>query len=441
MGASIRRVWIVAPHFPPSNLASVHRARLLANHLAEQGWEARVLAAAPAFYEERPDPDLVRLVDPSVRVMHVGALPQRWTRPFGLGDLGIRAWWPMLRVLRAAAARGEVDVLHITIPPNYPALLGRALWSSHRVPYCVDYIDPWVPESDLGARPFSKLGVSLALARALEPLAVARASGLAGITPGYFEGVLRRNPRLRGTPTLACQYGASRRDAEAAAASDVRPRRLVRDDPAAQIVYAGALLPKARAPMRALLRALARHNAAARRPLRLVLLGTGCATDDPAGFQAAPLAREEGAAEWVREYPERHPYLEVLATLAAADGIAVVGSTEPHYSPSKLFQAVLARRPVFALLHEQSEAAALLRESGAGIAVTFGSEPDLGALSARIEDALRDWPPAAAPEPRGETFAAHDAAEVARRFAAFYEQMIAHAKTKPTRRPRSLHER
>ncbi len=422
-----RRAWIVAPHFPPSNLASVHRARLIANHLAESDWEAHVLTAAPEFYEERPDPDLVRLVDPSVRVESTGAFPQRWTRPLGFGDLGLRAWWPMLRALRRAAAQARVDVLHLTIPPNYPALLGRALWRSHRVPYLVDYIDPWVPESDLGAWPFSKLGFSLKLARLLEPVAVAHASGLAGITPGYYEGVLRRNPRLSGVPTLACQYGASRRDAELAAESGIRPQHLERNCPAAQVVYAGALLPKAHTPMRAFLRALARHNAGMGRPIRLVCLGTGRSPDDPRGFQVKPLADAEGASQWVREHPERHPYLEVLATLAAADGIAVIGSTEPHYSPSKIFQSLLARRPVLALLHESSEAAALLRRSDAGAVVAFGGEPEIGALSSKIEAALQNWPAADIPSVRWETFERYDAAAIARRFAVFYDEVIAFA--------------
>ncbi|MCC7519987.1 MAG: hypothetical protein IT578_12485 [Verrucomicrobiae bacterium] len=430
MDSSIRRVWIVAPHFPPSNLASVHRARLLANHLGEHGWEAHVLAARPEFYEERPDPDLLRLVDPSVRVEHVGALASRWTRPFGVGDLGLRAWLPMLCALRRAAALGTMDVLHLTLPPNYPALLGRALWRTHRVPYVVDYIDPWVPESDLGARPLSKLGLSLALARRLEPSAVARASGLAGITPGYYEGVLRRNPHLAGVPTLACQYGGSARDAELAAASGIHPRRLETGSAVAQAVYAGALLPKAHIPMRALLRALRRHNSGGGRPIRLVCLGTGRSPDDPAGFQVTPLAREEGVAEWVREFPERHPYLEVLATLAAADGIVVIGSTEPHYSPSKVFQAALAQRPVFALLHTASEAAGLLKESGAGVALTFDSEPETGTLAERATKALQGWPPPTPPRVQWKVFAPHDASEVARRFAEFYERVLVYAGTK-----------
>ncbi len=424
-----RRVLLIAPHFPPSNLASVHRARLLANHLGACGWEPRVLAVQPAYYEERLDPDLERLVDPSVQILRVRAIPQGWTRPLGLGDVGIRGWPFLARTLDRLARERQIDLLHIPIPSNYPALLGRWLWERHRVPYVIDYIDPWVPESDLGARFPSKAWVSFPLARLLEPVPVRRAAGLAGITEGYFAGVLRRNPALRGVPTLAFQYGASRLDHEAAKKDGTPPRRLDRDGACAQAVYAGALLPKAVEPMRCLLRAIARANAVPgrTRPLRLVCLGTGRSPDDPQGFQVLPLARSVGAEAWVREHPERHPYLEVLATLAAADGIVVVGSTESHYSPSKIFQAVLSRRPLLALLHRKSEAAALLRESGAGRAVVFDSEPDREQLTRECEQALDNWPPAVPPPVKWEVFDRHDAAANARRVACFYEEALEHS--------------
>ena len=61
-----RRVVIVAPHFPPSNLAGVHRSRLFAAHLAEFGYEPIVLSVVPKIYEEPLDRELERLVAPKV---------------------------------------------------------------------------------------------------------------------------------------------------------------------------------------------------------------------------------------------------------------------------------------------------------------------------------------------------------------------------------------
>ena len=118
-----------------------------------------------------------------------------------------------------------------------------------------------------------------------------------------------------------------------------------------QLIYAGAFLPKAGEPMKAFLRALKQVNETpGQKPLfQFNCLGTGSSPTDSHGFQVMPIARELGVEKWVREFPERRPYLEVLAALARADGIVVVGSTEPHYSPSKIFQALGAEKPLLAL--------------------------------------------------------------------------------------------
>src|SRR5207248_920768 len=85
-----RRVIIVAPHFPPSNLASVHRSRLLAHHLREFGWEPIIVTVAPGYYEEDLDWELTKLLSSDLRVERVSALP---TRPIRfVGDVGIRGF-------------------------------------------------------------------------------------------------------------------------------------------------------------------------------------------------------------------------------------------------------------------------------------------------------------------------------------------------------------
>ena len=101
-----RRVALVSSHFAPSNLVGGHRARLWSRYLPEFGWEPIVVTGDPARYEERPDPDLERLVAPGLEVVHAPTLP---TRPIRLvGDVGVRAFWGCYRALaeaRAPAAR------------------------------------------------------------------------------------------------------------------------------------------------------------------------------------------------------------------------------------------------------------------------------------------------------------------------------------------------
>ncbi len=419
----LKHVWLVAAHFPPSNLASVHRARLFANCLIHEGWDVTVLTVNPQFYEERLDPDLEKLVHPAVRVVRVGAIPAGWTRPFGLGDIGIRAFLSMREALNEAITKGKVDLVHITIPSNYQALLGAALSRTSRVPYIIDYIDPWVLERN-DIYPFlSKESMSLELARILEPIAVQHASGILGITESYYAGAVSRNPHLRHIPKRALQYGMSEWDFEQAALNPVHPRRLDPRGRSPQLVYAGAFLPKAVLPMRGLLKGMAKVNRAERKddPVRLLCLGTGVSAKG--GEQVRQIAEDVGAGEWLTEFPERHDYLEILATLKAADGIVIVGSTEPHYSPSKLFQAVLARRPVLALLHEKSEAAQIMTQTNAGVAVLFDAHPNENHLSRQCSRVLQHWP-SSSPEVRWEAFRPYLAESIAHELASFYDEVL-----------------
>jgi hypothetical protein len=81
----------------------------------------------------------------------------------------------------------------------------------------------------------------------------------------------------------------------------------------------------------------------------------------------------------------------VLNELEAADAVFILGSTEPHYTPSKVYQGVLSGKPILAILHEQSTAVNVLRASNAGIVVTMNGEEDLDTLSARFLEGLQEF--------------------------------------------------
>ncbi len=134
-------------HFPPSNLVGAQRARLWSRYLPQFGWEPTVITGNPAHYEERPDPDLERLVAPGLRVVHAWTLP---TRPIRIvGDIGLRSFYGCYRALAAMARRREIDFVLVTIPSNYLALVGGFIQRRYGVPFGIDYQDPWVtPGSD-----------------------------------------------------------------------------------------------------------------------------------------------------------------------------------------------------------------------------------------------------------------------------------------------------
>jgi hypothetical protein len=421
-----RTVAIVAPHFPPSNLAGVHRARLLSQHLHEFGWRPIIVTTHWRHYEETLDWDLVSLVDPSLEIIRTPAFP---TRPVRIvGDIGVRAlpWhFAALRKLRRAQ---QIDFLHITVPSFYSATLGALLFRESPLAFGIDYIDPWVqiwPEAEIK---YSKAWASMKLGERLEPWAVRNAVLITGVASGYYAGVFERNPGLRtACVTAAMPYGFSALDFSAPSVKSQAPSLFDPSDGNVHLVYAGALLPKASGVLERFLEGIAhlqkRGSTLASR-LRVHFIGTGKSPNDVNGHNVLPIASRLGISGLVSEHPHRMAYLDVLVHLTRAYGVLIVGSTEPHYTPSKVYQAVQSRRPVLALLHEASTAVDVLERSRTGMVITVSEQalPE----PAHVADILEDFANIhyRAEEVKWNEFEAYSARESARRLSLALNEAI-----------------
>jgi len=89
--AKLRKVLIITPHYPPSNLAAVHRSRLFAQHLPTFGWDPIILTVDERDYEESLDWNLHALLPKNQRIEKVRAFPV--TKPRLIGDIGLRAFF------------------------------------------------------------------------------------------------------------------------------------------------------------------------------------------------------------------------------------------------------------------------------------------------------------------------------------------------------------
>ncbi len=372
----MKRVLIVAPHFPPSNLAAVHRTRLFAQHLPTFGWEPIVLTVHHDYYEEKLDWNLAKLVPEDLRVEQVKAMHVPPIRV--VGDIGVRGFRQMLRRTLQLIDEEQIDFLYIPIPSFYAAMLGPIVHRLRGTPYGIDYIDPWVHEWPGGDKLFSRHWMSDRLAYVLEPMAVKHASLITGVAKGYYEDVFDRNPHLRETAvTASMPYGGEAEDHRRA--HDLgAPLYVFDEEPEAfQFLYAGALLPLAFEPLHRVFRAIA-DNRAMFENVRFHFVGTGTSPNDPEGYNVRPVAEQYGLWDTiVTEHPARISYLDVLTHLDAVDAVFILGSTEPHYTPSKVYQGVLSEKPIFAILHEASTACAVLRSTGAGKVISFDGENEL----------------------------------------------------------------
>ena len=180
----MKKILIIYPHFPPSNLAGVHRARLFAQHLPSFGWEPVILTVHEDFYEEKLDWNLFKLLPHNLRIEKVEAKPVGKNR--FIGDIGLRAFKQLYNKAKDLIKQEHFDFLYIPIPSFYCALLGRLLHNITGIKYGIDYIDPWVHHFPGSEKKFSRHWFSTQLAKILEPIAVKKASLITGVAEGYL---------------------------------------------------------------------------------------------------------------------------------------------------------------------------------------------------------------------------------------------------------------
>ena len=365
----MKKILLISPHYPPSNLAAVHRTRLFAQHLPLFGWEPIVLTVHEDYYEETLDWNLVKLLPQKQRIEKVSAL--RITKPRLVGDIGLRGFYQLRKRALQLIKTEKIDFVLILIPSFYVSLIGSYLYRKTGVRYGIDYIDPWVhvfPGSD---KIFSRHWWSTKLAKWLEPKAVKYASLITGCAEGYYEGVVKRNPHLlKRTVFGAMPYGGEAKDHSLVPTLDLKPY-LFQNNNKFQFIYAGALLPKAYSVLSAVFEAVA-ENRELFAETEFHFIGTGKVANDATSFTVKPISEKFGLWEQVVfEYPKRIPYLDVLIHLNSANAVFILGSTEPHYTPSKTYQAVLSGKPVLAMLHEKSSAVQVLNDSNSGMVLSF----------------------------------------------------------------------
>ena len=386
----MKKVLIITPHFPPSNLAAVHRSRLFAQHLPSFGWEPIILAVHEDYYEEALDPNLKNLLPPNLRVEKVKAF--KVTRPRIIGDIGIRGFFQLKKRAKQLILQEKFDFLYIPIPSFYVALLGRWLHRSTGIPYGIDYIDPWVHKFPGSDKVFSRHWFSSKIAGILEPLAVKKASLITGVGEGYYKAVLDRNPHLLKKAVMgAMPYGGEKTDHEKVRHLDIKPYLFKKIPGKIQLVYAGAMLPKAYGPLESIFKSIQKIKVAFKN-IQIHFIGTGKTPNDINGYNIRPLAEKYDLwNDIIFEYPTRIPYLDTLIHLDTADGIFILGSTEPHYTPSKTYQGVLSGKPILAILHKDSTAVKVLQDSKAGLVLTFDGEKDLERIESSFPKIMTEF--------------------------------------------------
>jgi hypothetical protein len=385
------RLLLISPRFPPTSAADNQRLRLLLPHFAAHGCSASVLAVDPACCTEGLDPWQAEHLPPEVPIYRVRALPRCWSRLPGFGNIETRSYRALARTGSHLLQRHHFDAVYFSTTAFGTFRLGPYWKRRHGVPFFLDYQDPWVndhyrrhPEIVPPGGRF-KYAVADRLKRFQEPRVLREAAGYTAVSAAYPKALQARYNFASAIPSLVLPFPGSALDFENL---HTLPQSELPFDPNDGLIHwvsigrGGADLHNA---LSGLFEALRRHAPVElRQRLRLHFLGTSYAPAGRGVPSIAPLAQRYGLAELVEERTERLPLSLTLASLKAADALLVLGSNDPAYTASKLYPYLLARRPLLAVMHEQSSVVEVLQRCGGGSAVTFNAATTTAQLAEAI---------------------------------------------------------
>jgi hypothetical protein len=406
-----RKVLMITPHFPPDSNAGTHRVRLLAPYLAGYGWTPTVLTVDPSFYEGSLDQGLSSLVPDDLRVERARAIHPGLTRLAGFGDLGLRSFQGLHAAAVDILTAEPHDLIYITVYPTYTALLGSLLKRRFQIPFVLDYQDPWVGAwgnvvggGENGAVDL-KSRISRRIAMSLEPFAVRAADAITAVSKKTADDVLERVKPARKIPVVEIPIGGDERDFELVRASNTRNDLFDPNDGLFHLVCVGTILPLGLDTLRAFLASVQKlrdADPAGYARLRVHFVGTSNQRKIDCEERVMPIARELGVTDVVSEHPARVDYSDSVNVQVQASAIVLLGSTEHHYTASRIYPALLARRPILAVYHKMSSVSKFLSSDGLEHVhfVQFGDEGPLSSSVAEITaglSSLLDGPVAARP--------------------------------------------
>lgn len=410
----MKRLLIVSPHWSPINAPDHQRVRMSLPYYRLHGWEPVVLTVHPDDVAGTREPELERTYPPDVRIVRCRALPLPWTRWIGLGNLGLRAWWPLLRAGSRLLKSERFDLVLFSSTQFITFTLGPLWRRWFGLPYVLDLQDPWRTDSyERPGAPPPPGGWKYLLARCLaflcEGPTYRRAAGFISVSPRYLADLARRYPWFQNKPQAMIQFGVSAADFEHVRLHPPAGARLARQAGKIHLLYTGAAGPIMPHALNVLFQGFARYRQthperAARFQLHFV--GTSYVAPGQGTPSVLPVAEQFGLAASVEEIPHRIGHLESLALLLQADALILPGSSDPAYSPSKLYPYYLSGKPILGVVFENSHLKELMTELACAWLVSFSpagaNDTAYSRLGEFFDYALSGFPAGVLP-PRNDT--------------------------------------
>jgi glycosyltransferase involved in cell wall biosynthesis len=360
----LKKLFIIAPHFPPSALPPSQRVRLIVQHAASLGFFPTVFTVEPKYREEMEDPWMTELVGDKFNLVMVDCLDQNKTRKFKIGDLGLRILPFLFFKLRKYIKKDKPDFILYPVPPWYILMIAPLMKRLTGVPYGIDFIDPWVHDLDERERSTKKI-ISHWISRRMEKHVCKHASIIYAVSQGINDNLIKRYPYLKNKIFITVPYGAEQNDFDA-----LRTQLPITNNDKIVIRYIGALWMDCYKVLDGLMPALAEVKKTI--PLQIEFLGTGYASEKLSKKQLDKWIIQYNMKEYTFEQPYRVTYRRAVELTLQSDVLLLMGGMAPYYAASKLMGLLVSKKPFVAFLHEDSFPAKLLLEINFPYVVTYG---------------------------------------------------------------------
>lgn len=398
---------MIAFHFPPVAMGSGHLRTLgFVRNLRELGWEPTVLSANVSAYP-RVDAANLDLIPDNCRVHRAYALDVRRhlsIRGKYLGFLaqpdGWSSWWPaaVLQGLRLIQ-RHQISVIWSTYPIMTSHCIAHTLSRATGLPWVADFRDPVSSSVDAGNR------FAVSSQKRWEQRVMARAARAVFTTRGAMSSYAERYPQASLDNRLAViPNGYDEADFDAV------PTVPARRAAPYVLVHSGLLYPDGRDPSAffAVLGKLKRSGQAGPGLFRVVLRASGSEAQYQQQIDRCDISDIVTLAPPVGSR-------DALLEQSAADGLLLFqGSRFDRQIPAKVYEYLRIGKPIFALVGEHGDTAALLGESGGAYLAPLD---EVDAIEVRLLEFVRALREGSAPQAREEFVARYSRLEGANQLA------------------------
>jgi len=366
-----KRALIVVSAFNPAIIADMQRARMLAWELPKLGWDVEILT--PGASEVRQDiveEQAATFFAPDVPLHAVGSVGRQVFEALGSHTHVWRTLWPMLKRGNELISSKRFDLVYFTTTAFMYFALGPHWKRKYKVPYVVDFHDPWIREMGVvGQSQRSRRRLLEWLSVLTERRVMLNADGVIAVSPNYIEMLQARyrggSPAwLAPSHRAVIPFGALDHDLiEAAKTIRLTEERRTNELSICYVGAGGAIMARSFALICQALRELRSQGNVVANRVRLRMYGTIYNWKNADAKPLEVLAEQIGVGDLVAEFPERVSYRRSLELLLQSDGALILGVDDTGYMPSKLFSYGLSGKPLLASVRRDGPAFAHFQKS------------------------------------------------------------------------------